>query len=257
MPTSTNGTKRKQTYAPPSSDEESDEFTSEEEGEVPDPDDDIPEADEEVIIVETPDSELTPEEAIVRGEERKATGNAFFKAKNYASATRLYTQAIALAPTNPAYLTNRAAAYMSARMYTQALADCVSAAGLQISAPQSKTLLRLARCQLALGLIPVAQHTLDQLLQLDPSNPQVSQERARILRIANHLGNVKRELVNKNWSMVLLGIDAAAKEIEVTPKEWRTWKVEALIGKKRYDDALSMASYVISCSQSIAFQVQY
>lgn len=131
---------------------------------------------------------------------------------------------------------------MSSRLYSSALADCVAAVALQLSSPQSKTLLRLARCQLALGLIPVAQQTLDQLLILDPSNPQVGQERARCARINVHIGNVKRELAKKNWSMVLLGIDAAAKEVEVTPREWRTWKVEALIGKKKYDEALGMAA---------------
>ena len=70
----------------------------------------------------------------------------------------------------------------------------------------------------------------------------MQQERARCARIANHVNNVKRELANKNWSMVLLGVDAAAREVDETPKEWRTWKVEALIGKKQYDAAAGMAA---------------
>lgn len=192
--------------------------------------------------LEKPDSDLTPAEALGRAEERKEAGNVLFKKKDYPSATRLYTQAIALAPTNPAYLTNRAASLMASRSYSAALADCVAATAIQASKPQSKTLLRLARCQLALGLILAAQQTLDQLLQLDPGNPQVGSERARAARIATHVANVRRELAGKNWSMVLLGVDAAAREVEETPREWRTWKVEALVGKKSYDQAAGMAA---------------
>ena len=65
--------------------------------------------------LEKPDSDLTPAEALGRAEERKEAGNVLFKKKDYPSATRLYTQAIALAPTNPAYLTNRAASLMASR----------------------------------------------------------------------------------------------------------------------------------------------
>ncbi|KAI5479814.1 DnaJ family protein [Pseudohyphozyma bogoriensis] len=205
-------------------------------------DDDAPDADEEDQgPPEKPDEELTPEEALARAEERKEAGNVFFKKKDYPSATRLYTQAIALAPTNPAYLTNRAASYMASRQYSKALGDCLSAAQLQKADPQPKTLLRLAKCQLALGLVYQAQQTLDQLLPLDAS-PAVMAERAKAARIQTHVANVKREMEKKEWSMVLLGIDAAAREVEETPREWRLWKVEALVGKKKYDEAAGMAA---------------
>lgn len=179
-----------------------------------------------------------------RAEAKKEAGNDLFKRKDYPSATRLYSNAIALVPTNPAYLTNRAASLMASRLYSSALADCVAASALQSAAPQPKTLLRLARCQLALGLVLAAQQTLDALLRLDPSNPAVSAERLRAARIDKHVKNVMRERDAKNWSMVLLGIDAAAKEVEQTPREWRTWKVEALVAKKRYDEAASQAACV-------------
>lgn len=203
----------------------------------------MPEADEDLPVLEKPDSELTADEARARAEEKKAVGNALFAKKDYPSATRLYSHAISLDPANPAYLTNRAASYMATKSFSLALADCLKAAQLQSLNPQPKTLLRLARCQLALGLVVQAQQTLDQLLPLDAS-AQVMQERARCGRIANHVANVKRELAKKDWSMVLLGIDAAAREIEETPREWRLWKVEALVGKKRYDEAAGMAAYV-------------
>lgn len=189
-----------------------------------------------------PDDELSKEERIVRAEEKKEEGNVLFKKKDYPSASRLYSQAIALAPTNAAYLTNRAASLMASRLYSSALADCVAASALQLADPQTKTLLRLAKCQLALGLVLAAHQTLDHLLRLDPANPAVSAERTRAARIDKHVSNVMRERERKNWSMVLLGIDAAAKEVEETPREWRTWKVEALVGKKRYEEAIGQAT---------------
>lgn len=243
------GTPTKRNFTVPSSSEES--GSSDEDDDSEDESESSPEADEDDTPREKTDEELTPEEALVRAEERKEAGNVLFKKKDYPSATRLYTQAISLSPTNPAYLTNRAASLMGSRSYSAALADCVAATALQSAAPQSKTLLRLARCQLALGLGPAAQQVLDQLLKLDPSNPQVGQERARAARIAKHVENCHRERTGKNWSMVLLAVDALAKEVEDTPREWRSWKVEALVGKKKYDEASGQAAYVLSSSSRV------
>lgn len=231
-----NGTPKSKGFGPPQSDSDSDDdhYTDGTHSEESESEDDAP--------AEVPDDELDDAAKLARAAERKEQGNDFFKKKDYLNATRLYSQAIALDPKNPAYFTNRAASRMGSRQYPAALDDCLAAAALQAGAPQSKTLLRLARCQLALGRVEPAQQTLDQLLKLDGANPQVQQERARCARIANHVANVKRELVNKNWSMVLLGVDAAAREVDETPKEWRTWKVEALIGKKQYDAAAGMAA---------------
>ncbi|KAK4698598.1 hypothetical protein P7C70_g7674, partial [Phenoliferia sp. Uapishka_3] len=253
-PTGSSSTQKKgRTFKVPSSDEESgsEATDSDSNDDDADPSDvELPEADDdEAPIPEKPDSELTPEEALERAEEKKTAGNAFFAKKDYPSATRLYSQAISLNPTNPAYLTNRAASYMAAKSFARALDDCLKAAQLQSKAPQSKTLLRLARCQLALGLVVQAQQTLDQLLQLDASGP-VMQERARASRIAVHVDNVKRELAKKNWSMVLLGVDAAAREVDETPREWRLWKVEALVGKKRYDEAAGMAADLLRANSN-------
>lgn len=230
-----------------SEDEDEDESSEEEGGEEQESGSEESDPESEVAmeeVKETPDDQLTDAEKLVRAEARKEEGNGYFKNKNYPTATRLYSAAIALAPTNPAYLTNRAASLMASKSYSAALADCVAATALQIASPQSKTLLRLSRCQLALGLVLAAQQTLDQILKLDPSNPQLASERHRAARIKTHVDNVNRERTLKNWSMVLLAIDAASKEVEVTPREWLTWKVEALIGKKRFDEAAGQAACV-------------
>ncbi|GAA6039908.1 hypothetical protein JCM8097_006794 [Rhodosporidiobolus ruineniae] len=216
---------------PSDSDEDSDEDDSEE-----DSDDDVE--------VEKPDSELTDVERLERAAQRKEQGNVAYKRADYATATRFYSQAIDLDPTNPSYLLNRAASRMSSKLFSSALEDCLTAQALQKADPQAKTLLRTAKCQLALGLVGPAQQGLHEAFRLEPSNRAIATEKARAERVAGHVANIKRDLEKKDWSMVLLGVDAAVRECESdqTPREWRVWKVEALIGKKRYDEASSMAS---------------
>ncbi|GAA5904965.1 hypothetical protein JCM6882_002406 [Rhodosporidiobolus microsporus] len=191
-----------------------------------------------------PDSELTDAERLERAAERKEQGNVAYKKGDYPTATRFYTHAIELDPSNASYLLNRAASRMSSKLFSSALEDCLAASALQKNDPQSKTLLRTAKCQLALGLVGPAQQSLHEAFRLDPSNRAVALERARAERVATHVSNIKRDIEKKDWSMVLLGVDAAVRECESdqTPREWRVWKTEALIGKKRYDEASSMAS---------------
>jgi DnaJ family protein C protein 7 len=70
-----------------------------------------------------------------------------------------------LVSTEPAYLTNRAAAYIALKRFRPALADCQHAVSLQ-SQPSTgapaplKTLLHLTRCQLALAQTTAALSTL-------------------------------------------------------------------------------------------------
>lgn len=131
---------------------------------------------------------------------------------------------------------------MESRLWSQALDDLLAASALQRADPQVKTLLRLGKCQIALGMATQAQMTLDAAFKLDPTNGPLANERGRAARLANHISNVKREMEAENWRMALLGIDAASREIEESPREWRTWKVQALVGLKRYDEAAGMAA---------------
>lgn len=205
---------------------------------------------EDEVEPEKADNELTDEEKLARAADRKEQGNVAYKKGDYATATRFYTHAIELDPSNAPYYLNRAASRMSSKIFSSALEDCLVASSLQKADPQAKTLLRTAKCQLALGIIGPAQQSLQEAFRLEPSNRAIAAEKARAEKIATHVVNIKRSLEKKDWSMVLLGVDAAVRdsETEQTPKEWRVWKLEALIGKKRYDEANSMASYVQSFS---------
>ncbi|GAA6013940.1 hypothetical protein JCM10207_000179 [Rhodosporidiobolus poonsookiae] len=209
-----------------------------------DSDDSEDESDEDEQPQEKPDDELSEQEKVERAAQKKEQGNAAYKRADYPTATRLYTHAISLDPSNASYLLNRAASRMSSKLFSSALEDCLAASALQKNDPQGKTLLRTAKCQLALGLVGPAQQTLHEAFRLEPSNRAIATERARAERVATHVANIKRDLEKKDWSMVLLGVDAAVRECESdqTPREWRGWKVEALVGKKRYDEASSLAA---------------
>ena len=62
-------------------------------------------------------------------EQLKNFGNDAVKAKNFTGAIECYTKAISLKPEEHTYYSNRATAYQSMEMYTEALADaekCIS-----------------------------------------------------------------------------------------------------------------------------------
>jgi tetratricopeptide (TPR) repeat protein len=200
----------------------------------------------EVIPPVDEDADLNGGERLERAVQRKEEGNAAYSKGNYAAATRLYTRSIDLDPDNPLYLLNRAASLMGSKLYSSALDDCRDANALQASQPQAKTLLRTAKCQLALGFVGLARQTLQEASRLAPSDAGVAAEQARVEKVATHLASVRVSLEKEEWSMALSGVNAAVLESGAgeVPIEWEMWKLEALIGKKQYEEASSLAVYV-------------
>jgi DnaJ family protein C protein 7 len=136
------------------------------------------------------------------------------------------------------------------KRFKTALADCQKAAALQSASPQAKTLARLARCQIALGQIDDAQRTLSEVLSLDPSNAQAATDQAKIDKIRNDLTSIERSRAKKDWTFVMFGLDSLEKEVEMPPTHWRVLRVEALLGKKRTEDAASLASDLLRINQN-------
>lgn len=82
-------------------------------------------------------------------EKMKGLGNVAMQSKNYQEAIHQYTQAIELAPTNPIYLSNRAAAYSATQQHALAAQDAEMAVA---SDPKySKGWSRLGLARYALG----------------------------------------------------------------------------------------------------------
>lgn len=141
--------------------------------------------------------------------------------------------------TDPSMLSS---ATVALKRFRSALADCQQAVSLQAASPQAKTLARLARCQIALGQIDAAERTLDECLQLDAKSGQAVADKAKVAKIKHDIANVAREREKKEWTYVLYGLDSLEREVDTLPSEWRFWRIEALLGRKRLDDAASLAS---------------
>ena len=78
-------------------------------------------------------------------ENLKSQGNAAMAQKNYAKAIDLYTNAIAISPANPIYLSNRAAAYSAEHKHSEAVADAEMAVAADPKYTKAWSRLGLAR----------------------------------------------------------------------------------------------------------------
>ncbi|KAH7890916.1 hypothetical protein F5I97DRAFT_2052017 [Phlebopus sp. FC_14] len=174
-------------------------------------------------------------------DEVKEQGNVAFKAKHYGKAIDLYTKAIEMKPAEPSYLTNRAASYMAMKCFRLAIADCQQAASLQSAEPSSKTLIRLARCQLALGSSGPALTTLRSVLALEPKNTAALQLQEKVLELEAHLRNFEGARQRKEWGMARLALDKCLQSIEgeggEIPVQWRLWRVELELARSNWDAA--------------------
>ncbi|KAF9068374.1 hypothetical protein BDP27DRAFT_1327241 [Rhodocollybia butyracea] len=149
-------------------------------------------------------------------------------------------------PLEPAFLTNRAASYMAMKRFRPALDDCQQAATLQSAQPSAKTLLRLARCQLALGSATPASSTLRIVLSLEPKNPTAIQLNKKITELENHLKTFEKARGLKDWGHARLALDKCMQGIdgegEEIPIEWRVWKVELELAKGNMETANATAN---------------
>lgn len=138
--------------------------------------------------------------------------------------------------------------------WTKALDDCLAAQALYKDATPPKVRLRTVKVQLALGLVREAERSLESIREeratLDPLALQsLSAEDSRVAAVKRHLANIQRERSGKNWPMVQLGLDQLAKTVEVMPREWRTWELESLVGRKKFEVAASKAADMLRGDQ--------
>ncbi|KAJ3774617.1 hypothetical protein FB446DRAFT_639492 [Lentinula raphanica] len=183
---------------------------------------------------------------IQRAEKVKEKGNAAFKIGKYQEAIEHYTKAIEMNPLEPAFLTNRAASYMALKRFRLALDDCQQAATIQSANPSAKTLLRLARCQLALGSPTPASSTLRTVLALEPKNAAAAQLKTKITELEGHMKTFESARNKKDWGLARLALDKCLYGIEgeggEVPADWRVWKVELELAKGNLESANSAAN---------------
>ena len=136
------------------------------------------------------------------------------------------TIAIEADPQTPTYRSNRAAAYMSANCYKEALEDSKAADELEPNNP--KFLLRLARIYTALGRPDEALEAYDRIqppVSLKDKSPALNMQRY-IKEAANTLEK------GSSGSMALHGLDLAERQLGTgvdRPRKWKLMRGEAYL----------------------------
>lgn len=130
---------------------------------------------------------------------------------------------------------------MALKRFKPALADCQQAASLQTESPSAKTLIRLARCQMALGSTTAALSTIRAVLDLEPTNSVALQLQKKISQLENHQANYLASMKKKEWALARLALDQCLQGIEgeggEIPLEWRIWRIELELARGNWDRA--------------------
>jgi stress-induced-phosphoprotein 1 len=111
--------------------------------------------------------------------EAKTAGNKAFQDGDFPAAVEHYTEAIKRDPSDPAFLTNRAWAYIKLGCWPDAVKDCDAA--LEISAELPKAYLRKAQAQRLMKQDHKALDTLEKGLAALPGNPALMQQLQQVM----------------------------------------------------------------------------
>ena len=176
--------------------EDSDEY--DEEGDEEDEDDEGEEEGEEEEEEEDDDddraaaSAAPPVDPEVAAERAKGAGNDQYKRGDYAAAVRLYTEAVRLAPANPTYLLNRAAAALMLERADDALSDCTKA--LELDPSLVKAHVRSAKALTQLGRVSDARRQLEGASALPTADASLAAELRQLTELDTMLRNAKDAL---------------------------------------------------------------
>lgn len=138
---------------------------------------------------------------------------------------------------------------MALKRFRPALQDCQSAQTIQSAAPSAKTLIRLARCQLALGQPTPALSTLSAALDLEPTNAAAKALQRQVRDLEGHLRNFEGARSRRDWGMARLALDRCLSGIEgeggEVPAEWRLWRIELELARSNWEAANIAAKCVL------------
>ncbi|OAP59124.1 hypothetical protein AYL99_06422 [Fonsecaea erecta] len=172
----------------------------------------------------TPPPHRVPPAPKVDAEACKAAGNKFFKAKDYDRAIVEYTKAVDAEPTNPTYLSNRAAAYISANKYSQALGDSLQAS--RLDPKNDKILHRLARIYTSLGRPQDALDTYAKIPNASATDTALARKALQSIEMAEK----QIDAEDGNGNMALWSIEQARQTLgplTPTPRRWQLLKAKA------------------------------
>lgn len=174
-------------------------------------------------------------------EEKKAEGNAFYKAKDYRKALACYTRAIELCPQCVAYYGNRAACRMMLGAYGDALQDARQS--VQLDPAFSKGYVRIAKCCLALGDTAAALNAINKAEELDPRSApdQLAQEKQSLAALQRLTEEMDKAYAKADYRKVIFCVDRALEHATAC-RRFKLTKAECLALLGRYPEAEEMAN---------------
>lgn len=161
---------------------------------------------------------------VLDGEQYKIAGNKFFAQKDYQKAIEQYDKAVECEPKNATFLSNRAAAFMSAGKYLRALEDIQ--ASNRYAPGNAKTLDRMARIYTALGQPEEALRTYDRI-----NPPPSPKAKAGAVQMMQHIKTAEDTVAKgAGGSMAVIALDRAEKLLGSgvqVPDKWKLLRAEA------------------------------
>lgn len=201
--------------------------------------------DTETEVESTPDVQSpSPEEqaVIFKGE-----GNERYKAKDYKGAIALYTKAIKLDATNPAYYGNRAAAYLMLTSYKEADADCNTI--LSLDSSNVKAFFRKVSALKGLGKYDEAIEVVNRGLMHDPNNTAGLKDRDLILNAKVQLANIETMISNKQYRFALPKVDVLLRDMGSGNRSLNHLRIKCLIEVDRLEEAMNVSNTVLRSAQ--------
>lgn len=131
---------------------------------------------------------------------------------------------------------------MSIGNYRSALEDCNRANAMQSSAPNVKTLVRLARCHFQLGDLDSAKATVERAMSVAPGDSAAKTLRQAIDRTRQHIETFHRYRKERSYGMANIALDQATAEVTTLPLSWRLMRGDLLLKRGQIDNANGVAS---------------
>ena len=186
----------------------------------------------------------TPEEQAVA---LKGEGNERYKAEDYKGAIALYTKAIKLDSTNPAYYGNRAAAYLMIMGYKEANADCDTI--LSLDSSNVKAHFRKVTALKGLGKYDEAMEVVNRGLMHDPNNAAGLKDRDALLNAKVQLTNVEQMMANKQYRFALPKVDALLRDMGSGSRALNHMRIKCLIELDRLEEAMNVSNTLLRTAQ--------
>ncbi len=155
------------------------------------------------------------EEDKKKAEKVKEEANAYFKNQKYTEAISLYSEAIDLDSTVPAYFSNRSLAYLKTECFGYALQDATSA--LKLDSSYTKAYYRRASAQMALGKFKLALKDFEAVVKVRPNDKDAKAKYSECKKIVTRIAFEKAIAVDDQKSVAeTINLDAMTIEDDYT-----------------------------------------